>query len=339
MKSEIKILITSALLIGSVNLYADETITACYQKNTGAMHLVAAGEECRPSDDEAPLVWNVQGVKGDTGETGATGRTGSTGSTGAMGDKGDTGNMGLQGSQGLQGVTGSQGATGSQGSTGAAGAKGIDGQDGSSCSVIQLDVGARIECSDGTFASVSTSGITIEYPQGQIGTPPPITLSTGKFVVTDGVGRLITEFTIGSLLGPFQYYFGKSPYWNLQNDDTTQTVLAVPFEGFNALDAFFYYQSSDCSGQPFMPGTGSYYETEPGSGEYVTGVYVPDSSNQPITTIFNSSSTVNPDTRDVECNWDEPSFPRIATAILPVPYELPALLFDLQYPLQVIQLP
>jgi hypothetical protein len=105
----------------------DGEITACVNRSTGQLRVVATAADCR-SGSETPLVWNKQGVKGDpgpqgergpTGEPGPQGVQGPQGEQGEKGDKGDPGEPGPQGERGLQGEQGPRGEVGPQGPAGA----------------------------------------------------------------------------------------------------------------------------------------------------------------------------------------------------------------------------
>ena len=63
-----------------------QVIRACAQNGSGAIQLLADGQQCKPN--ETPISWNVQGPTGDTG---------------AQGLKGDKGDPGPQGPSGLTG--------------------------------------------------------------------------------------------------------------------------------------------------------------------------------------------------------------------------------------------
>lgn len=109
----------------------DGTIHGCYKAENGQLRVVAAGEECGPS--ELALQWNQTGPRGETGAVGATGAQGATGATGAQGPKGDQGETGGIGPTGAQGPAGDPGAKGEPGAKGDPGAKGETGVKGDPC--------------------------------------------------------------------------------------------------------------------------------------------------------------------------------------------------------------
>ena len=101
------------------------TINGCYQKISGQLRVVEAGESCRTS--EVAISWSAVGGAGTTGPTGATGPAGATGPTGQAGADGATGPTGPAG---IDGTTGPTGATGPAGATGATGPQGPAGTGG-----------------------------------------------------------------------------------------------------------------------------------------------------------------------------------------------------------------
>jgi hypothetical protein len=115
---------------------ADEQVHACVKAQNGQVRIVAAGDECLPS--ERALTWSIEGPKGDTGPQGETGPRGETGPQGPQGDvgpqgpKGDTGATGPQGEVGPAGPAGADGATGPAGPAGPAGPQGPQGPAGAS---------------------------------------------------------------------------------------------------------------------------------------------------------------------------------------------------------------
>lgn len=85
-----------------------ETIHGCYQKNSGSLRVLAAGESCRPS--ELALSWNQVGQQGEKGDAGAQGPKGDPGPAGPAGPKGDPGAAGPPGDTGAQGPPGPAGS-------------------------------------------------------------------------------------------------------------------------------------------------------------------------------------------------------------------------------------
>ncbi len=104
------------------------TINGCYQKLSGQLRVVEAGESCRAS--EIAISWSAVGGVGATGPAGPTGATGPTGPAGADGATGPTGPAGAEGATGAAGPAGADGATGATGPAGADGATGPTGPKG-----------------------------------------------------------------------------------------------------------------------------------------------------------------------------------------------------------------
>jgi hypothetical protein len=118
-----------ALAVGG-GAAAAQPIHACFNKQTGTLHVISGGGHCR--HNEGDVTW---GVKGPKGPKGAIGRRGPQGSEGAFGANGATGATGFPGAvvigvTGATGPTGAAGATGSTGATGPNGAKGVTGATG-----------------------------------------------------------------------------------------------------------------------------------------------------------------------------------------------------------------
>lgn len=114
-------------------------------------------------------------AKKEVGPPGPQGEQGSSGPAGYAGEQGlpgEHGARGQQGSRGLKGERGPRGVQGFQGSVGAAGANGAmgpAGRDGMSCSVEDVEEGARVVC--GSDVVVVQHGEDGE--QGEIGPPGP----------------------------------------------------------------------------------------------------------------------------------------------------------------------
>ena len=94
----------------------NNTIYACYQKNSGDLRKVSGPGQCRNSEVE--INWNVAGVPGPQGPCGPCGPQGAKGEKGDKGDKGDTGAPGAKGEQGLKGDKGDTGDKGEKGEPG-----------------------------------------------------------------------------------------------------------------------------------------------------------------------------------------------------------------------------
>lgn len=90
--------LTAALVLGTgaAIAYAATTtsaagvISACSNKSTGQLRVLAAGAAC-DTKKETPISWNIQGIQGIQGPQGIQGLTGATGAQGIQGEKGDTG--------------------------------------------------------------------------------------------------------------------------------------------------------------------------------------------------------------------------------------------------------
>ena len=92
-----------------------DTISGCYQKQTGQLRVIdtQAGATC--SSSELPISWNVQGPPGPKGDTGAQEAKGDPGPQGPQGDPGPPGAQGDPGRRGPQGESGPQGSEGPTG--------------------------------------------------------------------------------------------------------------------------------------------------------------------------------------------------------------------------------
>jgi hypothetical protein len=86
--------VTSTSLVSSHG-----AISACVNKKTGALHLVASGSKCHGKREL--VTWNQQGVAGVAGAAGSAGSAGATGATGAPATKlfAQIGNEGVVGQQ------------------------------------------------------------------------------------------------------------------------------------------------------------------------------------------------------------------------------------------------
>ena len=85
-------------------------ITACSNKKTGVVRVVAAKAKC--TKNEKRLTWNVKGATGATGLPGAAGAAGAPGRDGAPGKDGVNGTDGKDGADGATGPTGPTGPAG-----------------------------------------------------------------------------------------------------------------------------------------------------------------------------------------------------------------------------------
>lgn len=168
--------VTGIFLAGGAALAATVVpggaIRGCYQKNSGNLRVLTAGN-CRRS--EKPIGWNVRGPAGPAGVAGAAGPAGPKGDTGAagsQGSKGDTGAAGSQGPKGDTGAAGTQGAPGTQGAQGTQGPQGVPGPGvslaGQSCpsgqSVTGVSTTGNLVCSAGCPAGQVTFSMTSSLP-------------------------------------------------------------------------------------------------------------------------------------------------------------------------------
>jgi hypothetical protein len=87
----------SLLLLGgfAASVAADDAITACVNKTSGALRIVKMPATC--AKNEVLLSWNLAGPQGPKGDAG---------SPGEQGLQGEQGQQGIQGEQGLQGPSG-----------------------------------------------------------------------------------------------------------------------------------------------------------------------------------------------------------------------------------------
>ncbi len=93
-------------LTGTVEAQSVNTLFACVNNSSGAVHFVAAGSTC--NDNETLTSWDIvgpQGPPGATGLTGATGPAGPAGATGPAGPAGATGPTGPAGATNVQYVS------------------------------------------------------------------------------------------------------------------------------------------------------------------------------------------------------------------------------------------
>jgi len=108
-----------------INAQDNNTIYACYQRNSGELRKVNSPVDCRNS--EVAVAWNIQGPPGPIGPTGPAGPRGATGPVGPAGPQGATGPVGPAGPQG---TTGPVGPAGPQGDPGLQGPRGFVGPQG-----------------------------------------------------------------------------------------------------------------------------------------------------------------------------------------------------------------
>lgn len=110
---------------GAAAVSAAGDITACVNKSSGTLKIVASAAECK--SNENVLAWGQAGAPGPTGPSGPQGPAGPAG---AKGDPGPAGPQGATGPQGPKGDTGASGVDGKDGAPGLAGADGKNGADG-----------------------------------------------------------------------------------------------------------------------------------------------------------------------------------------------------------------
>jgi hypothetical protein len=221
----------------------------------------AAGAQGPEGPQGAPGLAGAQGPKGDNGAAGPAGAQGpqglqgAAGLAGAQGPKGDNGAAGPAGSQGPQGAAGAAGAQGSQGPQGPAGLAGAQGSQGP-----QGAAGpAGAQGPAGTPGLQGTPGVAglpgapgqkgdkgdpgldgapglmgppgeqgPQGPQGDPGSPP---------IIVDANGA-----TVGTLNGADAWI------------DTERGKVALAGIGVLSYEApgGFFYDSEDCSGEPFL---------------------------------------------------------------------------------------
>ncbi len=125
-----------------------------------------------------------QGVPGEAGPPGADGIDGAPGADGAPGPKGDKGDTGPAGPPGEQGIQGEPGFPGTPG------APGQDGEDGSSCTVVDGDGFATINCEDGTTATVNDGAEGQPGPAGMSAQAWSRSLSGGSNAIVFQAGQV-----------------------------------------------------------------------------------------------------------------------------------------------------
>ena len=111
-----------------INAQDNNTIYACYQRNSGELRKVNSPADCRNS--EIAVAWNIQGPPGPIGPAGPTGPRGAAGPVGPVGPQGATGAVGPAGPQGATGAVGPAGPQGTTGPVGPAGPQGDPGLQG-----------------------------------------------------------------------------------------------------------------------------------------------------------------------------------------------------------------
>jgi hypothetical protein len=141
---------------------AGAVIRACYDKSSGRLRVLRAGQSCK--ENESPLQWSVNGPAGSRGAAGSigpagapgragfTGLTGPAGHAGAPGENGPTGATGATGASGPPGAGGAPGGAGTTGPTGATGATGARGATGAT--------GATGSAGSGTTGPTGATGLT-----------------------------------------------------------------------------------------------------------------------------------------------------------------------------------
>lgn len=94
------------------------TITSCYLKSDGGLHVIDSTATC--GKGQTTLSWNQTGPVGAAGTQGAQGAPGPDGAQGATGPAGPVGAPGTSGPVGAQGSPGTPGPAGTQGPAGSA---------------------------------------------------------------------------------------------------------------------------------------------------------------------------------------------------------------------------
>jgi len=94
-----------------------DTISACFDKDTGLLRRRDEGEECQ--DGEKKISWNIRGPKGEIGPPGEVGPQGEVGPIGPQGPAGEKGTSGPAGPAGAAGPAGPPGSPGVAGVSGA----------------------------------------------------------------------------------------------------------------------------------------------------------------------------------------------------------------------------
>ena len=166
-----------------------------------------------------------QGAAGLAGATGPKGDSGAAGPAGAQGPQGPAGAAGIAGAQGPKGDSGAAGPAGAQGLQGAAGLAGAPGPTGApGAPGLKGDPGQ-----DGAAGPMGPSGEPgPQGPKGDMGSLP---------VIVDANGA-----TVGVLSGADAWI------------DTEQGKVALAGIGVLSYEApgGFFYDSKDCSGEPFL---------------------------------------------------------------------------------------
>jgi hypothetical protein len=153
---------------------ADEVISACRNKSSGALRVPAAGTSCKV--DEQPLQWNVRGVAGPAGPAGPAGA------------------QGPAGADGLAGPAGQRGLTGATGAQGPPGPASVDALRGSTCTTaaglfgtLRVSTASNgdvtLNCRVETDPEAMPKLVLNEIDYDQVGT------DTGGFVEIQNVGR------------------------------------------------------------------------------------------------------------------------------------------------------
>jgi hypothetical protein len=142
----------------ATSLVSDDVITACFDRNTGALRKIDDGAKCKPG--ERKISWNKQGPAGETGPQGPAGPEGPRGAQGLRGPQGNPGPPGAMGPEGAMGPAGPQGPQGTTGAAGPPGPQGPQGPPGVS--------GLQIVSNSGTAIHNTQSTIEVDCPSGKV---------------------------------------------------------------------------------------------------------------------------------------------------------------------------
>jgi len=164
---------------------------------------------------ETQLTWNQEGIQGEVGPQGIAGLNGIDGLIGSQGTQGLQGLQGLQGIQGTQGAPGKDGvngAMGPQGPTGASGPQGVAGSSSGGGGLLVRDVNNNLVGYLVDFLSNSATYVDTSS-------------------VSVGFGQPTVAFTV----------------WVPRINN----VIKLYLDGSIVEDAFFAYESRDCTGTPY----------------------------------------------------------------------------------------
>ena len=204
-----------------------------------------------------------QGPEGEQGPQGEIGPAGADGADGAQGPQGPQGLMGPPGATGPAGPQGAQGAPGQRGPAGPMGPAGQKGEPGADGSIGQIlvgikgiEVGRLMSMDFGSFSSGVEFRFLIRTPQG--------------FLVP--VIQRVNN-TLGPL-DPARYPISGG-------------IDLTPNNGF------LWFDSDDCSGDPYLPAGSNNYYGSPGIGGLLSTDFLYGRLNDPNATIHYLGKPVN----------------------------------------------